>query len=98
LSPIPPISTKGAIISDIKQLNIEKTMTYGIGNNGSSLGYAHRYGGVKAGYGFIHPLDDYIWTLNNYNSINRIQLKEVLTYNHFVYIQQVLVCQKRSRK
>jgi len=65
LSPIPPISTKGAIISDIKQLNIEKTMTYDIGNHGSGLGYEQRYGGVKAVYGFKHLLDDYIWTLNN---------------------------------
>jgi hypothetical protein len=35
-------------------------MTYDIGNNGSGLGYAQRYGGVKVVYGFIHPLDDYI--------------------------------------
>jgi len=47
LSPIPPISTKGAIISDIKQLNIEKTMTYDIGNNGSGLGYAQDMAGLK---------------------------------------------------
>ena len=46
-------------------LLIEKTKTYDIGNHGSDLGYAQRYGGVKAVYGFKHSLDDYIWTLNN---------------------------------
>ena len=46
-------------------LLIEKMKTYDIGNHGSDLRYAQRYGGVKAVYGFKHPLDDYICTLNN---------------------------------